>query len=135
MCVVTAGNILGGAVTAGALQTGAGAVLGAATTAYFPLPELPQHARIVNVTAWYSAAADRAGTVSTTLYATGNADPQGAVFTAVPGGAMANAGTAKATASAVNVQPTGAQTYHVQVVSGGAANPRIVSISVDFDIP
>lgn len=115
-------------------STTSGASFSSSTTAYIRFPELPTHARILNVTAGFSSAADRnAATVS--IAHSGTGDPSNGAFTDVGSSTLSNTGTARKAISAVNLSFSSGQVYYLKVITGGVNGALIPTLIVDFDIP
>lgn len=121
--------------SAGTVNTGAGipgVSLANNTITYIPLPPLPTHARIVNVSVWFASAADR-NACTCELYRTSTADPALRAFTDTTI-TLTPSGTALAKATGINQTFTNAETYWVQVTNS-TSTPAISAISVDWDVP
>lgn len=125
MCNGASGTVGG---TAGA----PGITLGNNTIVYVPLPPLPIHCRVVNVSVYFNSATDRTNCTSL-LYQTSAADPAAAAFTST-GFTLTNSGTAISKASSVNLTPSGTRTFWVQI-SNGISTPNVQGVSVDYDVP
>jgi hypothetical protein len=126
-------NVQSGSLTPTA-GGGAGATFGASAQAVFPLPELPQHCRIVNVRVYYASATDRTNMTSAVIFQTSSADPAGTAY-ATTGFSLTNSGTAIQNANGVNLTPSGSRTYHIQFTAAPAVNPIVISMAVDYDVP
>lgn len=124
-------NVSTGSVadTAGA----AGVSLANNTLAFYPLPDLPQHARLRAVTLWCPTAADR-NNVGGQIFTTDSADPATTTFLSLgPTGLMSPSGTAKLSVAFTQTM-SGSQVYVVQL-GNGVNTPKITAITVDYDVP
>lgn len=99
---------------------------------YVPLPSMPFQNRLVNCRIWFASAADATACTST-LYATGTGTTAGSSFLNT-GVVLSSGGTSVAAALNVNSVNSNSQTYWIQV-SNGVSTPRILAVTVDYDVP
>lgn len=109
-----------------------GIVVNPSTTCYIPLPSLPRHNRIVNITLWFSSAADVTNSTCT-LYTSSSANPPGVTLTTT-GITLTGSGGATATASAVNLTQTNSQSWFVRIDTSGSS-VRPLATTQDYDTP
>lgn len=129
-CVVTSGSFGTGFGT----QNITGALFSSSTTGYIRFPELPTHARILNVTIGFSSAANR-NAATVTIAHSGTGDPSNGSFTDVASSTLTNTGTARKAISSVNLSFSTGQVYYIKVVTGASDAATIPTLIVDYDIP
>ncbi|MGN6107232.1 MAG: hypothetical protein ACTHU0_19145 [Kofleriaceae bacterium] len=110
----------------------AGIAISSNTIVYFPLPELPSHARLVAVTVYFPTAPDR-DNVLCKLYQTSASDPATTAFSDMSI-ILTSSGFALRRAAGLSFLPSGSQTYWVQV-SNSTSTPKMQAIVVEYDVP
>lgn len=123
-------NVQAGSVgfTAGA----AGVSLGNNSIVYFQLPDIPSFCRLVSVLVYFNSATDR-GNCTCQLFSTSSADPATTTYTNT-GFGPSSSGTAITQFASVNLTPTNAQTYWVQI-SNSISTPKIQALVAVVDVP
>jgi hypothetical protein len=133
----TSANFIGSLanVSAGSVSTtggSVGALMANNTIFRYPVPAVPQHARIVNVTVYFDSAAGR-NDCTVTLDQTSAADPATRTFSAT-GLTLTPSGTALSKVSGANLQATAGRQYWLNI-SNSLTTPTCVSVVVDWDVP
>lgn len=122
-------NVAAGSIGFTAGQSGIS--LGNNTIVYLQLPDIPSFCRLVSVQVYFNSAPDR-GNCTCQLYSTSAADPATTTFTNTSAG-PSSIGTAITQFTSVNLTPTGAQTYWVQV-SNSISTPKIIALVAVVDV-